>query len=196
MYYVYTHIRLDTNEPFYVGKGKNRRAYSFHPVHRNKYWTKIYLKCNKNIKVILEKENLTEEEALREEINITNKYLDLGYKLCHICNPGSKGSSGHTKSEEWKKWYSNLMSSINKDTPKKPEHKTKIAKALQGREGTRDRPVNQKDLEGNFIKRWNSAKEAERSFKIYPNGRNGNGINHCCRGVQTTAHGYKWEYTK
>ena len=26
-YYVYEWIRLDTNEPFYVGKGKNKRCY-------------------------------------------------------------------------------------------------------------------------------------------------------------------------
>ena len=26
-YYIYRHIRLDTNTPFYVGKGKGYRAY-------------------------------------------------------------------------------------------------------------------------------------------------------------------------
>ena len=39
VYYVYVHRRNDTNEVFYVGKGKNRRAYS--KTGRNQHWCNI-----------------------------------------------------------------------------------------------------------------------------------------------------------
>ena len=38
-YYVYAHYTLDTNELFYIGKGKNSRFKS--NSHRNKLWHKI-----------------------------------------------------------------------------------------------------------------------------------------------------------
>jgi len=68
MYVVYTHIRLDNNKPFYVGMGLKSRALNFS--RRNRYWKNVYLKCNKQIKVIFNYENLTEEEALLKEIDL------------------------------------------------------------------------------------------------------------------------------
>ena len=35
---VYIHVRLDNNQPFYVGKGRKYRPYDF--TNRNKYWKK------------------------------------------------------------------------------------------------------------------------------------------------------------
>ena len=51
MAYVYRHIRLDKNQPFYIGVGKNdndlKRAFS--KCNRNSYWRKYdsakYAKC-------------------------------------------------------------------------------------------------------------------------------------------------------
>ena len=63
-YYLYIHIRLDTNEIFYVGIGSKckrktnsikslyHRAYSKN--NRNKYWNNIVHKTNYQIKIILE----------------------------------------------------------------------------------------------------------------------------------------------
>jgi group I intron endonuclease len=47
-------------------------------------------------------------------------------------------------------------------------------------------PVIQYDLQGNFIKQWDSISQAE---NIY-----GHGINQCCLGKQNTAKGYIWKY--
>jgi hypothetical protein len=194
MYYVYSHIRLDTNEPFYVGKGKGERAYATHKNLRNKYWNNVYNKCGKNIQVIINFLELTEEEALKKEIILTEEYLEKGYKLTHISPPGLKGSTGHKKSDEWKKNYSELMKQINSGRILTETHKLNLSKSLKGRKGTRDKKVIQYSLDGKSIQEYPSAKYAERLFKIYPNGGNGNGINNCCRGIQETAHKFKWKY--
>lgn len=49
--------------------------------------------------------------------------------------------------------------------------------------------VNQYDLNGNFIKTWDSAKNAESNLKI-----NCSHITHCCRKQRKTAGGFKWAY--
>jgi len=50
-FYVYRHIRLDNNRPFYVGKGSGRRA--FIKTDRNDYWNKIVNKVNYKIEIML-----------------------------------------------------------------------------------------------------------------------------------------------
>lgn len=54
---------------------------------------------------------------------------------------------------------------------------------------TTKKPINQLDLEGNFIKEWESINEASRKLNI----RN-DGISSCLRKKQKTSYGFKWEY--
>ena len=49
--------------------------------------------------------------------------------------------------------------------------------------------VNQYDLEGNFIKQWNSTMDIERHLKI-----KNSYISACCRGKREKAYNYKWRY--
>lgn len=58
-YYLYRHIRLDTNKPFYVGVGTKhrksrdyRRAESFK--NRNKIWQSIYNRTSIEVEILLE----------------------------------------------------------------------------------------------------------------------------------------------
>lgn len=85
-YYVYEWIRLDTNEPFYVGKGKNKRCYKL-TRGDNHHFNNIV----KNIPVavnILE-DNLDEESAFGLEIYYIWKYRDIiGYDLVNITDGG------------------------------------------------------------------------------------------------------------
>lgn len=62
-YYIYLHIKETTGEPFYIGKGKNQRAYV--KQYRNTFWNNIVKKHNYDI-IILE-ENLSEDQALLQE---------------------------------------------------------------------------------------------------------------------------------
>ena len=51
------------------------------------------------------------------------------------------------------------------------------------------KPIEQYDLEGNFIKEWDSATQVERDL-----GFNHSNISKCCLGRSKTAYNYKWEY--
>lgn len=48
-FYVYRHIRRDTGEVFYIGKGFKNRAYSF--LNRNPYWHNIVNKCGFDVEI-------------------------------------------------------------------------------------------------------------------------------------------------
>lgn len=48
--------------------------------------------------------------------------------------------------------------------------------------------IYQYDLQGNFIKRWNSANECK------SNGFNASGVRDCCSGIYKQYKGYKWSY--
>lgn len=50
--------------------------------------------------------------------------------------------------------------------------------------------VNQYDLSGNFVKEFNSCKDAEKYFN-----KNSSNISNCCKGRLKTAYGYKWKYS-
>ena len=52
MYYVYLHIKEDTGQPFYVGKGHGNRC--IQQDHRNQYWKNIVNKHGFDV-IFLEK---------------------------------------------------------------------------------------------------------------------------------------------
>lgn len=96
MYYVYLHIKLNTGEPFYVGKGKANRHTSLHG--RNSWWKNIVSKYNYDI-IFLE-EKLTGEQA--EELEkywikrIGRRDLNLG-SLINLTD-GGDGVAGRKSS--------------------------------------------------------------------------------------------------
>ena len=68
MAYVYRHIRLDKNEPFYIGIGSdmtNKRANE--KARRSKFWKKIVAKTDYEIEILFD--------------DIVSFLL-----RCHICN--------------------------------------------------------------------------------------------------------------
>jgi len=93
MYYTYAYLRED-GTPYYIGKGKGNRA---------------YVKCNRithlpkdNSRILILKQNLTEEEAFRHEIYMIAVFgrKDLGSGILYNRTDGGEGCSGAIKSEE------------------------------------------------------------------------------------------------
>ena len=118
-YYVYIYWRLDTNEPFYVGKGKGRRWKDLKG--RNEHFNNIINKYH--VIVTIEKDNLTESEAFYwEEEIIRELVFEYGYSIdifnnysnnhyLHLVNQtwGGDGNSGWTPSQDWRERKSESM---------------------------------------------------------------------------------------
>jgi len=95
-YYVYEWIRLDTNEPFYVGKGKDNRCYRLNS--RSKHFLSIYNKADTVVCIL--QEDLSENEAFEYECWYINDYrFTFGYNLCNMTD-GGDGISGYKHTDE------------------------------------------------------------------------------------------------
>lgn len=101
MAYVYRHIRLDKNEPFYIGIGtdnKYSRAYS--KDSRNKIWQKIIDKTKYEVEILLD--DLSIEDAFAKEIEFIDLYkrkCDNGI-LANLSKGGEGGTFGLKRSKE------------------------------------------------------------------------------------------------
>jgi hypothetical protein len=72
------------------------------------------------------------------------------------------------------------------------ETKQIIRQNKLGKPTKKSQPVNQYDLNGNFIKQWNKIEEAN----LFLGKPRDTGITCCCKGKQKTAFGFIWKYRK
>ena len=166
-YYVYIYWRLDINEPFYVGKGKEKRWKELY--RKNLHFKNIVNKYP--IVVTIEKYNLTENEAFYwEEKIIQILVFEYGFSIdipsnrsddhyCHLVNKtwGGEGVSGHNSFENKTEEELNLIKKkisegnkgkiISKETREKlriasknmsEEQKKKISQTLKGYKHTEE----------------------------------------------------------
>jgi hypothetical protein len=139
-YYVYAYLR-DDGTPYYVGKGKDRRAWN--PKHS------VSVPKDES-KIVMLHENLTEDRAFELEINLIKEYgrKDLGTGILRNLTNGGDGPSGMVVTEERRKKISDAnkgkpspmkgrknpgLSSALKGKPKSPEHIEKVRNALKGK---------------------------------------------------------------
>ncbi len=81
-FYVYEHLKPNTGEVFYIGKGCKNRAYETRS--RNNHWTNIVNKYGLEVNIIYN--NLTNQEAGQKEIDLIEFYgLD---NLCNMTQGG------------------------------------------------------------------------------------------------------------
>jgi predicted GIY-YIG superfamily endonuclease len=93
---LYRHIRLDKNEPFYIGIGKEyKRAYSKH--QRNATWSGIAKRVDYQVEIMLE--DLTWEEAQQKEREFIALYGRIDLKTGILANrtEGGEGALGRSK---------------------------------------------------------------------------------------------------
>lgn len=183
-FYVYRHIRLDSNTPFYVGKGCKGRA--FHKFDRSPFWHSIVAKHGYEVEIILE--NLTEEEAFLKEIEFTKLYKSFGYCEANFTLGGggiagykwspeqrgklSKIRKGRKLSEETKK----KMSTTNMGRVLSPEIRAKISKSHSGKRLSREHKENigksvQGELNGFFGRKHDA--EAKEKMSLAKKGKPG-----------------------
>ena len=128
MFYTYAYLREDRT-PYYIGKGSGKRVFVSH----NGRSRKNIISVPPEERILILKENLTEQEAFQHE-----KYMiavfgrkDLGTGILRNQSNGGEGSSGHTKSDEWKKNQSERMKQNN--PMHNPESLEKMRKKQTGK---------------------------------------------------------------
>ena len=106
-FYVYRHIRLDKNEPFYIGiaqiQKRDRGYYRANRfTRRNPLWTKIYNKTECRVEIILD--NLSQREACEKEKELILLYGKIINKTGTLSNitDGGEGVWGLKMSEKSK----------------------------------------------------------------------------------------------
>ena len=87
-FYIYEWYNIDTNEVFYVGKGRKNRYKN--TTQRNKYFKNYYNKYKCNVRKV--KVNLEENEAFNFEIELIAKYREVGQAKCNLTD-GGEGST-------------------------------------------------------------------------------------------------------
>jgi len=137
-WYVYRHVRLDKNEPFYIGIGNKKnyaRAYENKPDRRNVVWRKIFNKTNIEIEIIIE--GLTKHQASKKEQEFIMLYgrRDLGTGILCNMTDGGDGIWNCKRSEETKeKLRQSKLGDKNPNFGKSPSEETRLkrSKSLTG----------------------------------------------------------------
>lgn len=170
MAYVYRHIRLDKNIPFYIGiakddDGKYRRANCSLRTRGKKsiIWAKIASKSDYEVEIIYE--GLSWDAACEKEREFIKLYgrIDKGTGILANMTDGGDGSKGFVCSQDVKDRHSKRMKGKRHSLGHKQtdEHKLKISQANKGKkmsEEHRIKMLNRRHTE--------SAKEKMRLSKI------------------------------
>lgn len=135
MAYVYRHIRLDKNEPFYIGIGRTEKyARAFSKMSRSKQWKGI---ANRGYEVEIILDDLTWDEACEKEKEFIALYGRIDLKTGPLINftDGGEGLKNYVYTEEARKNMSlgqmgNQKWKLRKITD---ETRRKISQANKGR---------------------------------------------------------------
>lgn len=137
---IYRHIRLDTNETFYIGIGKSeKRAYATHD--RSNLWKKVVNKSNYEVEIL--KRDLEWEDACDLEKALISWYGRKNLGLGPLVNltDGGDGTLNHVVSDETRKKRSLSLKgrkrteeTKNKMRGKKSEeHRKNISESRKGK---------------------------------------------------------------
>ncbi len=124
------------------------------------------------------------------KFNLGRKYSQISKEKISKAKKGKKynitktgnnhGNFGKIRNSEW---------ILKHKKPKGPFNDFWKKNISVGKTGKGVKPINQFDLNGNFIKKWNSAREIFNTLNI----KSGD-ICNVCRNKQKTAGGYRWSY--
>jgi hypothetical protein len=132
-YYVYEYVRLDTNEPFYIGKGTMNRWKDFNK--RNKYFLNIIHKVPVAVNIL--HDNLDENTAFEYECWYIWQLRDIqGYWLANSDDGGKGGNTLLNKTDDELHDFSEKISNSLNDyynTDEGKKRKEEISKQHKGK---------------------------------------------------------------
>ena len=222
MAYVYRHIRLDKNEPFYIGVATHiKRAYD--KGKRNKIWKSIAFKNNYEVEILFD--NISREFALEKEIEFIKLYgridqkngilanlTDGGEAFQGIWNKGRKASeetkaklraAAKLKKPRSRECYEKTAAAL-RGKPKSEEHKRKLSEYFKGkangpwtsehREKNRQFWLSKKEKIGQFDLKGNLIKIWDNRLPIYEElGVNRGCLSQCLSGKQKKHKKFIWK---
>ena len=127
MSYVYRHIRLDKNEPFYIGIGSdstyNRAYWKF---RNNRIWNSIINKTKYEVEIIID--NLTWEQAQLKEKEFISLYgrKDIKTGILSNLTDGGEGTCGNVLSNKSRKKISLRLKGLKRDDKFKQRMKVRM----------------------------------------------------------------------
>lgn len=211
-YVVYKHTV--PNGKVYIGvtcQALNKRWLNGLGYSHNDYFFKAIKKYGwQNIKHEILFDGLTKEEACKKEIELIAAYKSNQREYGYNMTDGGDGVNGFKHNSETLSKINNLWEKghipWNKGKKTSEETRAKQSQARKGKPSPRkgvklskeqvekhakkvSKPVLQYDKHGNFIKEWESRKEAALTLKI-----NAGNIASCCTGNSKSAGGYVWKH--
>jgi len=133
MAYIYRHIRLDKNEPFYIGIGSDSNYKRANDKNlRSGYWQKILSKTEYRVDILFD--DLTWEEACEKEKEFIALYGRRDLNNGTLCNmtDGGEGTLGRVPTEETRR----KIGIAQKGKVNSPETRKKLSIANKGRKHT------------------------------------------------------------
>jgi hypothetical protein len=208
MAYLYRHIRLDKNEPFYIGIGSssnNSRAYA--KSNRNKHWTNIVRNTEYDVEILFD--NISEEDARKKEVEFIKLYgrVDLRNGTLTNLTDGGDGclgrkmldetkikignsNKGKIRTDEYIKSCSIRQKAIMNDLDKSKKHRESLKNNKIPIRADNQKAVLQYDLDGKFIKEFASIIKATIQFGKDKSSM----ISRCCNNKIKTSCGYVWKF--
>lgn len=152
MYYTYAYLRED-GTPYYIGKGKGKRSYQkhngFYPPPKER--------------ILLLKQNLTEDEAFRHEVYMIFIFgrKDLGNGILYNKTNGGRGCSHKIMTEQDR--YNRSKGRFGK--PLSESHKKRISESNKGTPKTMTEKRKQSDIEKGLRARGKKKKKFSEETK-------------------------------
>jgi hypothetical protein len=185
-FYVYEHLKADSGEVFYVGKGCRKRARD--KDNRSKYWWNIINKHGFKVRYVVK--NVDEEFAFFVEEERIDQLKRLGVKLCNLTN-GGEGSSGLVMPQSAK----DTISKIHKGKKLSEDHKRKASESLKKIKKTTEWIQKIADAKSKPVICIDTGVEYKSALEAHKaTGTNKISIRQACRGEYKTAGGFRWRY--
>lgn len=200
-FYLYRHVRLDTNQPFYIGIGSNsltRKSYQRANTtrKRNPFWHNITKNTDYRVDILFEsfdKEIIKEKEI--EFIKLYGKRINKTGTLVNI----SDGGDQIAISEEGRKLRSERMKLNNPNADGRSTRGKKISKELSDymssiRKGKRHnlnrfKDVFVYDLFGNYLESFPNCAYVKEKYNV-----TASCVSACCNKKQKTSKGFIFTY--